>query len=646
MRIRTFISAIGVIGAEAGVIMTESGPVVGDHVVANTSLNAAIMQDVNMYIGIPFADPPVGELRFKPPARLSRTWTEPLLATKQVPSCGRSGQEDCLYLNVFVPSTPSDTPRAVLMWIYGGGFTSGSVSDYNGTALAASEDVIVVMANYRLGMLGFLASEQTMQESGTTGNWGLLDQVAAMEWVQRNIRSFGGDPERVTIFGESAGAMSVVAHLMAPVSKDLFSAAIIQSGTTNVEMFFQPRDDAEKYAEWFAKTHLNCPGGLNDMDCLRRVPSSRFWTNMSERDGWGAPTWSSPIFPVFTAAPVIDGVVLTDSPHVLAKRGEFASSRRIPIIIGTTSDEGTPFTLALRKIVRPIPEFPPLESELPHVVNYIIQNQTVADNIVNTEFPLFRDKFARDGVRPFREAEFAFISHAIRNVMFSCPTSTFAEILSENGFPVYVYNFAFSFWPAIFSSYPAGGIEPTWGNFTLDKLGAFHSSEVPFLFKQFPETSISVGVLDFANPSAAFMTPPFSVPGDAKHAVSDMFSCAWAALAKTGNPNSCGKFGIWQTFTKSDPQFLLIGSNGTISMESIATEADAPIDIQASFLPMHRCNWYMDSVKTPFHDIRADLDLPDRPDPKSNNAITTTTKGVDNGAAAMALSVILLAYCI
>jgi len=213
----------------------------------------------------------------------------------------------------------------------------------------------VVMGNYRLGALGFWANQETMDESGTTGNWGLLDQVAVMEWIRDNISAFNGDPNRIAIFGESAGAMSVVAHLVSSRSSGLFSSAIIQSGTTHVDMFFQPLRDAELYNEWFASVHLNCQGGIHDMECLRRVPASRFAVKFAERDGYGAPTWSNPIFPLFTSAPVVDGAFLKETPMnilkdlIRRKTPTFLSG--VSIIIGTTQDEGSIFVTQFPAII-------------------------------------------------------------------------------------------------------------------------------------------------------------------------------------------------------------------------------------------------------------------------------------------------------
>src|SRR5271163_3591024 len=196
------------------------------------------------YLGIPFAAPPVGDLRWRAPQPVA-PWKDVLPADKFAPGCMQTPlvspaigfepipiSEDCLYLNVW---TPAKTPRdrlAVMVWIYGGGFTTGatSIPIYNGANLA-KKGVIVVSVSYRVGALGFLAhSELSAESNGHSGNYGLLDQIAGLQWVMDNIAAFGGDPKRVTIFGESAGGISVSMLTASPLAKGLFQGAISESG--------------------------------------------------------------------------------------------------------------------------------------------------------------------------------------------------------------------------------------------------------------------------------------------------------------------------------------------------------------------------------------------------------------------------------
>lgn len=197
---------------------------------------------VRAFLGLPYAQPPVGDLRWRAP-RPAAAWTGVRPATAFAPACPQRGvsmpgepppatSEDCLYLNVWTPTKPAAKPRPVIVWIHGGGWTNGATSLplYAGDALA-KQGVVVVSIAYRLGALGFLAHPAlSAEDGGSSGDYGLMDQVAALRWVQRNIGAFGGDPANITIAGQSAGAMSVSLLLAAPEAKGLFHRAIAQSG--------------------------------------------------------------------------------------------------------------------------------------------------------------------------------------------------------------------------------------------------------------------------------------------------------------------------------------------------------------------------------------------------------------------------------
>src|SRR5579862_726477 len=203
------------------------------------------MEDgVATYKGIPFAAPPLGDLRWRAP-QPAVAWTGVRNADKFAPACIQvpivnkdlgmesvTTNEDCLYLNVWTPAKSANEKLAVMVWIYGGGFTIGgtSVSLYDGMNLA-KKGVILVSVAYRLGAFGFMAHpELTAEQGGHSGNYGLLDQIAGLQWVKRNIAAFGGDPNRVTIFGESAGGISVSMLSASPLAKGLFRGAISESG--------------------------------------------------------------------------------------------------------------------------------------------------------------------------------------------------------------------------------------------------------------------------------------------------------------------------------------------------------------------------------------------------------------------------------
>ena len=238
------------------------------------ALRGTVAADHRYFAGIPYAAPPVGPLRWQPPAPMP-SWTGFRDATRPGPRCiqdvsndvdGRRTSEDCLTLNVWTPP-PSDEPRPVMVWIHGGSFINGSGDIYNARRLASRGDIVVVTINYRLGALGFLA-HPALGPAGDVGNYGLADQQAALRWVHDNIAGFGGDPDKVTIAGESAGGMSVCDHLVAPGSEGLFSAAIIQSGPCQAQYDLPAAERASlQYA-----AEAGCGDPATAAQCLRALP--------------------------------------------------------------------------------------------------------------------------------------------------------------------------------------------------------------------------------------------------------------------------------------------------------------------------------------------------------------------------------------
>src|SRR5216683_4308472 len=215
-----------------------SGPSVGT---ANGAVRGLANGAVDEFLGIPYAAPPVGALRWRPP-QPAASWPGIRDATQFAPHCPQlpspfghaSTSEDCLFLNVFTPShrqTGSHFP--VMVWIHGGALVTGGSNDYNPTALV-EDGVTVVTINYRLGALGFLAHPALADANGQSGDYGLMDQQAALRWVQRNIASFGGNPHNITIFGESAGGLSTLSQVASPQARGLFETAIVESGSYNL----------------------------------------------------------------------------------------------------------------------------------------------------------------------------------------------------------------------------------------------------------------------------------------------------------------------------------------------------------------------------------------------------------------------------
>ena len=306
------------------------------------SLEGLDTAGVIVFRGIPYARPPVGPLRWRPPLP-ARAWRGVRAAQQLGRNCiqhqpysdidpfAAGVSEDCLYLNVWTASLPlpaSRAPRPVLVWIHGGGFFAGFGGEerHNGARLA-KKGAIVVTLNYRLGPFGFLAHPAFAEESPyhAAGNYGLLDQIAALRWVQRNIARFGGDPSRVTIFGESAGGMSVGSLIASPLAKGLFQRAILESGT-GIGIGITPRETAEASALLLAESL-----GVRGIDAgaarrLRALGPDTVLKAFMNRPA-GAPQFS----------PVIDGWAL---PHAVDSTLLSGAANLVPVIAGTNRDEG------------------------------------------------------------------------------------------------------------------------------------------------------------------------------------------------------------------------------------------------------------------------------------------------------------------
>ncbi len=302
---------------------------------------------VTVFFGMPFAKRPVGDLRWKAP-QLPAAWSGVRAATSFGPRCMQDTQstdvvsrapsisEDCLYLNVWTPSDAAGKKLPVLAYIYGGGFQfgDGSESRYGGEAMA-QKGIVVVTLNYRLGVFGFLALPELTQESPNhaSGDYGLLDQVAALQWVQRNIAAFGGDPQRVTIAGESAGSMSVSAQMASPVAKGLFSGAIGESGSAIVGTFSLPSlAEAEHTGIEFMHT-----AGAQSLAGLRAMPASQV-REISARPVAASPSARRSDRPAgLRFMPVVDGYVFPKPPLEIYVGGE---ENRVPLMAGSNSEEG------------------------------------------------------------------------------------------------------------------------------------------------------------------------------------------------------------------------------------------------------------------------------------------------------------------
>jgi para-nitrobenzyl esterase len=390
------------------------------------------------YLGIPYAAPPVGALRWRPPQAAAR-WSGVRQAVRYAPHCPQpssgfgvaSTSENCLYLNVFTPARDAGGNLPVMVWLHGGSFLVGESDDYNPAALVR-DGVIVVTVNYRLGALGFLADAALAgRPGGAAGDYGLQDQQAALRWVQRNIGRFGGDPRNVTLDGESAGGVSTLAQLVSPGARGLFQRAIVESGTYNLTQ--QPLTAAEASGAAFA-AKVGC--AANTAACLHALPVSTIVDNED--------------FSGYT--PDVDGVVLPEPVKTALASGQFS---HVPVIIGTNHDEWRLFVAMARLRGGP----PVTAANYQAMIAATLGVPSAAAAAVAAQYPL-------SGYSSSSVALGAVGTDAI----FACPALTAEESLSRYT-PVYAYEFSDENAPERYLG-PVGF-----------PYGAAHESEVQYLFE-------------------------------------------------------------------------------------------------------------------------------------------------------------------
>lgn len=455
-------------------------------------LGRALGGGVRAWQGVPYAAPPTGERRWQPP-QPAAPWTGLRAATapgdvcpqplSQMPGDGRSGvrgAEDCLYLNVYAPPMPTVAGRAprtpVMVWIHGGSFRSGAGSDYAAEVLAREQGVTVVTVNYRLGALGFLAAPALEDEAGGSGNYGLMDQQAALRWVRRNIAAFGGDPRNVTVFGESAGAMSICAQLASPLSRGLFDRAILQSGPCTPQGITAPLGEALKTGAAYARA-LGC--APQDAACLRAVPVGRLLD---------VPVPGSRV-PGAVDLPMVSGDrVLPRAPAQVFAAG---AGLRVPVLLGTNRDEGTLFVAPVAGAGQDLP---------------LWQFWGVVALLERWDAPRALASYPAGGGTVGGAA-----AALVTDSLFACPTSDLAADLAR-AVPVYTYEFRD---PA-----PPLELSPT---ASVPRYGAAHASELVSVF--------GTRLAGLADP-AQFTAPQADLARTLR--------TYWANFARRGDPNGPG----------------------------------------------------------------------------------------------------------
>jgi para-nitrobenzyl esterase len=400
---------------------------------------------LTVYKGIPFAAPPVGPLRWEPPQPVAN-WSGTLRADHFSATCMQTIEpwmgplhtsEDCLYLNVWTPAKSAHAGLPVMVWIYGGGFTSGStaIGLYSGENLA-KHGVVVVSIAYRVGPMGFLALPALSAESPhhVSGNYGLLDQIAGLRWVQHNIAAFGGDPHRVTIFGESAGGISVSMLAASPLAHGLFQGAISESGGSfgptrtppapgeNVQTLANAEQEGVAFEERL---------GVKSLPQLRRLPAEAIQKVKAGRGEF----W-----------PVLDGYVIVGDQYNLYQEGRY---NHTPVLIGTNSDEGALFGT------------PPTREA--YVQGVHSRFGPFAGKILRV-YPATSDSWRQSSMNLMRDSAFAW------------GTWEWARLSAQTGrSKVYVY---------YFNRIPARPSDSPW----KDAIGAVHSEEMAYVFQHLSQS--------------------------------------------------------------------------------------------------------------------------------------------------------------
>ena len=477
--------------------------------------------DLWSFSGVPYGRAPTGPLRWRPPLppepwdaiRDASTFgpiapqsaAVPGITSPSDPDASEPQSEDCLFLNVWTPDLEPGGRRPVMVFIHGGGFTSGSGSVflYRGGNLVRNGDAVVVTINYRLGALGFLGHRQLADLDGLVGNWGIWDQVAALSWVRGNIAAFGGDPDNVTIFGESAGGFSVAALLGCPEAEGLFRRAIVQSGGVHVHTV----EDAERAGERLASMLgvASC-----ERSSLEKVPATELVAATAEL---GKRRPDPGLLPL-PFLPTVDGNFLPTDPLEAVAAG---ASSGVDLVIGTNRDEltlfglGNPALFAMdekgleRWVANSVPGIPPLE-------------------VIGA----YREARQARGERV--EVNDVWVA-AGTDIVFRWPSLQLAAAHHANGGKAYVYLF-------------------DWESPAFDGLlGSCHALELPFVFG-----AVHVPVVQV-----------FSGGGPPAETLSRQMQMAWLSFATRGDPSHEG-IGEWRRWEPAERATMMFGAqSGLVS---------------------------------------------------------------------------------
>nr|XP_054309821.1 LOW QUALITY PROTEIN: carboxylesterase 4A [Pongo pygmaeus] len=523
-------TALGALNTKKPQVVTKYGTLQGKQMHVGKTL-------IQVFLGVPFSRPPLGVLRFAPPEP-PEPWKGIRDATTYPPGCLQEswGQlasiyvstrerykwlrfsEDCLYLNVYAPVRAPENPQLpVMVWFPGGAFIVGAASSYEGSDLAAREKVVLVFLQHRIVIFGFLSTDN----SHARWNWGLLDQMAALRWVQENIAAFGGDPGNVTLFGQSAGAVSISGLMMSPLASGLFHWAISQSGTALFRLFItrNPLKVAKlsKVAHLAGCNHnstqilVNCLRALSGAKVMRVSNEMRFLQLNFQRD---------PEEIIWSMSPVVDGVVIPDDPLVLLTQGQVSS---VPYLLGVNNLE---FNWLLPYIMK----FPLNRQAMrKETITKMLWSTRTLLNITKEQVPLVVEEHL-DNVN---EHDWKMLRNRMMDIVqdatFVYATLQTAHYHRDAGLPVYLYEF----------EHHARGIivKPRTD-------GADHGDEMYLLFGGPFATGLSTGK---------------------EKALSLRMMKYWANFARTGNPND-GNLPCWPRYDK-DEKYLQLDFTTRVGMK-------------------------------------------------------------------------------
>jgi len=487
-----------------------------DVAITGGQVRGVITGDIISWKGIPFAAPPVGELRWRPPQPVV-PWQGVRTADTFMPDCaqkpfpadaaplGVTPAEDCLGVNLWKSAHAVETSLPVLVWIYGGGFVNGGSSPavYDGSAFARN-GVLFVSFNYRLGRFGFFAhpalTREARERNELLGNYGYLDQIAALKWIQDNITAFGGDPNNVTVFGESAGARSVLHLLSTPMAAGLFHRAGVLSGgglgsLSGSRLLSIPSVDGRPSAEAsglaFARKNGIEGEDTQALAALRTLPMEVLIDGLNLETSWQADE-------TYAGGPLVDGIIVSVSPQQALESGRW---NKMPVLVGSTSaDSG----------------------------NSSAESKEVLFSLFGTRAQHARQVYDPDGSIPLETVR----RWVAMDKVMSEPHRYMSKLVSSQGFPAYFYRF----------SYVAESMRTQWAT------GTPHATELPFVFN-------------------TVKTRYGDALTEADQTIAEAANRYWANFAKTGDPNQPNMSGLpaWPRYEASSNIVLDFTLDGPIA---------------------------------------------------------------------------------